>query len=88
MFGIHLDGPCNVFYDNIYVTKSSMRTESTLKKKHPSISYHQSRETVACGIMLVFFESSPRNHSDLFTKVLNHINRKRLMEYMCGKSKN
>ena len=33
MFGIPLDGPCNVFCDNEAVTKSTMRAESTLKKK-------------------------------------------------------
>ena len=87
MFGVPIDGACNVFCDNESVTKSSMRAESTLKKKHLSISYHQSREAVACGVMLVFFERSPSNHSDLFTKVLNHIDRKRLLGYICGKTK-
>ena len=54
MFGVRIDGPCNVFCDNESVTKSTMRAESTLKKKHLSIAYHQSREAVACGVMLVF----------------------------------
>jgi len=86
MFGIPLDGPCNVFCDNEAVTKSTMRAESTLKKKHISIAYHQAREAVAGGIMLVFYERTKSNHADLFTKVLNHIDRKRLMGYICGKS--
>jgi len=86
MFGVPIDGPCNVFCDNESVTKSTMRAESTLKKKHLSISYHQSREAVACGVMLVFFERSASNHADLFTKVLNHIDRKRIMGYISGKS--
>jgi len=87
MFGVPIDGPCNVCCDNKSVTKSSMRAESTLKKRHLSISYHQSREAVACGVMLLLFERSPSNHADLFTKVLNYIDRNRLMGYICGKSK-
>ena len=86
MFGVRIDGPCNVFCDNESVTKSTMRAESTLKKKHLSIAYHQSREAVACGVMLVFHKRSPSNHADLFTKVLNHIDRKRIMNYICGKT--
>ena len=61
MFGVPIDGPCNVFCDNESVTERSMRAESTLKKRHLSISYHQSREAVACGVMLMFFERSPSN---------------------------
>ena len=86
MFGVPLDGPCNVFCDNGAVTKSSMNAETTLKKKHISISYHQAREAVAGGILLIFYEKTRSNHADLFTKVLNHIDRKRLMGYICGKS--
>ena len=56
MFGVPLDGPCNVFCDNEAVTKSSMNAETTLKKKHISISYHQAREAVAGGILLIFYE--------------------------------
>ena len=86
MFGVPIDGPCNVFCDNQSVTNSSMRAESTLKKKHLSISYHQAREAVACGVMLVFYEHSKSNHADLFTKVLNHLDRRRIMGYICGKT--
>ena len=76
MFCVPIDGPCNVFYDNEPVTKSSMRAESTLKKKNLSILYHQSREAVACGVMLVFFKRSARNHTNVFTKVLHYIDMK------------
>ena len=69
MFGIPIDGPCNVFCDNDAVAKTTMRAETTLKKKNLSIAYHKSREAVACGIMLVFYERSGSNLSDLFTKV-------------------
>ena len=86
MFGIHIDGPCNVFCDNDAVAKTTMRAETTLKKKHLSIAYHKSREAVACGIMLVFYERSGSNLSDLFTKVLASLDRKRIMSYICGKT--
>ena len=62
-----------------------MRAEPTLKKKHISMAYHQAREAVAGAMMLVFYEKIRSNHADLFTKVLNHINRKTLMGYICGK---
>ena len=56
MFGVSLDGTCNVFCDNEPVTNVSMSANVTLKRKHISISYHQAREAVAAGIMLVFCE--------------------------------
>ena len=86
MFGIPIDGPCNVFCDNEAVTKSAMNPSTTLKRKHISISFHQVREAVAAGIMLVFHEGTKTNHSDLFTKILNSMDRKRLMHFICGKS--
>jgi len=84
MFGVPLYGPCNVFCDNETVTKSTMRAESTLKKKQISIAYHQARKAVAGSIMLVFYQKTRSNPADLFTKVINHIDRKRLMGYICG----
>ena len=75
MFGIPIDGPCNIFCDNEAVTKSSMNPDTTLKKKHISIAFHQAREAVAAGIALIFYETSRTNHADLFTKVMNHIDK-------------
>ena len=60
-----------------------MRTEPTLKKKHLWITFYKTREAVACGIMLVFFERSGSNLSNLFTKVLASIDRKRIISYIC-----
>ena len=56
MFGVPLDRPCNVFCDNEPVTNASMSANATLKRKHISISYHQAREAVAAGVMLMFYE--------------------------------
>ena len=58
MFGVPFDGPCNVFCNNEVVKKSTMRAESAFKKKHLSITYHEAREAVAYGIMLVFYEKN------------------------------
>ena len=73
------------FCDNEAVTKCTMRAESTFKKKHISIAYHQSQEATAGTIMLVFYEKTRSKHANLFTKVLNHFDRKRLTGYICGK---
>ena len=85
MFGIPLDGPCNVFCDTEAVPKSSINPEATLKRKYISIAFHQSREAVAAGVMLVFYENTKTNHADLFTKILPHVTRRRLMGFICGK---
>jgi hypothetical protein len=41
MFGIPIDGPTNVYCDNQGVVTNASKPESTLKKKHNSIAYHQ-----------------------------------------------
>ena len=41
MFGVPLDGAANVFCDNGSVYKNTVMPESTLRKKHHSISYHK-----------------------------------------------
>ena len=64
--------------------KSTMMAESTLKKKHLSIAYHKSREAVAAGVMIVFYDKTGSNHADIFTKVLASIDRQRLMGYISG----
>jgi hypothetical protein len=47
MFGIPVEGPTDVFYDNESVFKNVSRPESVLSKKQHSISYHAAREAVA-----------------------------------------
>ena len=49
MFGTPIKGATNVYCDNEAVTKNASIPESTLKKKHNSIAYHQAREAVAAG---------------------------------------
>ena len=84
-FGIPIDDQYNVFCDNDAVTKTTMRTETTFKKIF-QCGYHKPRKTVACGIILVFYEISGYNLSDLFTKVPTSENRKKIMAYICGES--
>ena len=85
LFGVPIDDPCNIFYDNDDVARTAMRVETTLKRPLLLIAFHKTREVVACGIMLVFFERSGSNLSDLFTKVLASIDHKRIIAYIYGK---
>ena len=80
MFGIPIDGPANVYCDNEAVTKNTSIPESTLKKKHHSISYHRCREAVAAGTMRVAKQGTEKNLADLFTKVLTADRREFLLE--------
>ena len=86
IFGIPIDSSCNIYCDNEAVTKSSMKPHATLKKTHISIAFHQVREAVVGEIALIFYEKTKSNHADLITKVLNYIDRKSLLGYICGKN--
>ena len=86
MFGVPLDGPCNVFYDNETIVKSTMRTETTLKKKTHINYLPPSQESGYQRHHIDLLKNSRSNHANLFTKVLNHIDRKQLMGYIYGKS--
>ena len=71
MFGVSIEGPTNIFCDNEAVCKNCSIPESTLKKKHHSIAYHQNREAVAAGTCRIAKEDSKTNLSDLFTKLIS-----------------
>ena len=47
MFGVTIEGLTNIFCDNEAVYNNFSIPESTLRKKHHSISYHRNREAVA-----------------------------------------
>ena len=70
MFGIPIEGPTNAFCDNEEVFKNTSIPDSTLKKKHTSISYHRAREAVAARMMRVAKEGTANKLADLFTKPL------------------
>ena len=82
MFGVPIDGPCNVFCDNNGVVKNTSIPESTLMKKHNAINYHAIREAVAAKIIRVGKEDGTTNLADLFTKVLTSDRRRALCEYI------
>ena len=70
MFNIPVKGPDNVYYDNKDVTKNTIIPESTLKKKHPSVTYHRCWEAVAAGTVRIAKQGTEKNPKDLFTKIL------------------
>jgi hypothetical protein len=82
MFGIPIEGPAYVFGDNDSVIKNSSQPESTLKKKHHSISYHTVREAVAMGIALIFKVDTGYNLADLLTKVLPPEQKRKLLSWI------
>ena len=80
MFGVPVDGPASVFCDNEAVVKNTSIPESTLKKKHHSISYHACREAVAAEIIQIAKEGTKTNLADLFTKAMSSIRREFLLK--------
>ena len=70
MFGILIENPMNVFFDNESVFKNMTIPDLTLKKKHTSICYHRLREAVTLGTMWVAKEGTGTNLADQFTKPL------------------
>jgi hypothetical protein len=71
-FGIPLDGgqPTYVYCDNESVVKNTLNVDSTLNKKHSSISYHHCRWSVAAGIITITHIRTHDNLADCFTKRL------------------
>ena len=80
MFGIPIQDKAKVFGDNNAVVLNSSTPESTLSKKHHSINYNYVRECVAAGIGLVFKVDTGENLADLFTKILDKVKRKKIVQ--------
>jgi hypothetical protein len=70
MMGISLDGPGYMYFDNNSVVCNTTMPESTPKKKSNSIAYHCVREAVAMGKIIITYEPTETNISDLMTKAL------------------
>ncbi len=81
MFGVPIDSPCQVFCDNEPVTNASMCADVSLKRKHISISYHQAREAVAAGVMLVFSVRALGN--EYFSIIFTSTKKKYYHHVMC-----
>ena len=71
MFGVHIDGPANVFGDNQPVINNTTIPESPLRKKHVAICYHRVREACASGLIRNAKENSRTKLTDILTKSLD-----------------
>jgi len=80
MFGVPVDGPANLYCDNEAVYKNVSIPESTLNKKHHSVSYHACRQAVASGMVRIAKEDTLTNLADLFTKVLGRVKREQILD--------
>jgi hypothetical protein len=68
--GIPLDGPGYMYCDNNLMVCNTTMPESTLKKKLNSIAYHCVHEAVGMGEIIITYEPTETNISDLMTKAL------------------
>jgi len=71
MFGVPIDGATTIYCDNQSVVHNGTRPESTLKKKHNSISFHRIREAVAAGYINIRKINTQDNLADILTKPLD-----------------
>ncbi len=78
MFGIPIDGPANVYFDNQSVVTNASKPESTLKKNHNAIAYHRVREAAAAG--RIAKEPHESNIADMLTKPVSGPRLKALCE--------
>ena len=79
MFGVTINGSTDMFCNNEAVYKNAYMPELQLRKKHHSIAYHMSRESVASGAYRIAKEDTESNLADLFTKVLPRPKRELLL---------
>jgi hypothetical protein len=78
--GVLIEGPANVYCDNLTVVKSATQPEVTLSKKHNGIAYHKAREAVATNMIRITHEPTATNLADLLTKVLPPATRNGLID--------
>ena len=67
-FGIPVEGPADVFCDNMLVVKNLSIPASVLHKMHTVIFYHRVKEDQSVGILQVGWILGEFNPADLFTK--------------------
>jgi len=71
MFGVDIMGPTALYIDNQSFVNNLWRPESTVKRKHLSIAFHRTRESIASGMVEAYKVDSEENTADLLTKVLS-----------------
>ena len=64
-----MEGPAEVFCDNMSVVKNSSIPTSALNNMHNAICYHSIREDQDAGILWVGWIPGEFNLTDLFTKI-------------------
>jgi hypothetical protein len=69
MMGVPTEEATKVYCDNKSVVNATRRPESTLKKKHSAINYHQCCEAIAAGHIRVAWINGTDNLADALTKV-------------------
>jgi hypothetical protein len=74
MMGIPIDGPAWAFGDNASVIISSTNPQSTLNKRHNTLSYHCVCESIAAKILYFVYAEGKYNSSDILTKALGWVN--------------
>ena len=78
-FGVPIEGPMDMFYDNEEVYKNSSTLESVLRNKHHIIAYHMCREAVTSVIYRIAKEYTETKLADIFTKVMSRTRREKLL---------
>ena len=82
MFGVPLDVPADVFFDNHGVVMNVSKPELTLQKNHNLIHYHAVCKAAAAGILRVGKEDGETNLAGLLTKVLTRKRRWDLWHFL------
>jgi hypothetical protein len=70
MMGVTIDGPTDVYGDNMSVMHNTQRPESVLKKKSNEICYHAMRESAAMGESIIGHKPSVKNPANICTKAV------------------
>ena len=78
MFGIPIEGPVDVLYDNKSVVDNTTMVESKLNTKHNSLAYHAVRWAVAAEILRLAKVDRKENIADDLIKLLTAIDRDHL----------
>ena len=76
MFGVDIDGPTIMLNNNKIVVNNNSKIESTLSKKHRSISYHLDHHNFAAGLVKIGWMSTADNIADASTKILTESKKK------------
>ena len=85
IFGVLIDGPAYVFFENQYVKNDVTLTQPVPNKRHNAICYHIFRETQAAEIIIFGWIQGEYSQSDLKNNITLSTKRsyKLVKEIMC-----